>query len=332
MSKQIIGIILSCFLAASVLAGKIAPLPEVMKPGAIKVDGNELFVTEGSTVSVYCLESFKLKHSFGKRGEGPGEFKYGPSISIFKDYIHADSMSKFSRFTREGRLMGEVKKKGRGSLYPVRDNFVFQASGFDFKNRRVNIDVQILDKRLGKIKDIYKGQLENVDFHLSSDTGKEDKVMTPHFFGVEAADGKIYIADSKKGFYLEVYDHTGKKLETIDIKMKDIRVGDDFKKNAMDERKKSKFWERMKNNNFIFYRNFPKIKSFSAGEDRIYVQTHLEKNGKNEFVVLNPKGQILKKIFLPAKDTVYTFLGNAFYYLKENENEEEWELFKVNVL
>jgi hypothetical protein len=331
MFKKVVCFIVFMVLVTIVHGENIAGFPEVMKPGAICIDGDELFVTEGTTVSVYCLETFKLKHKFGKKGEGPGEFKYRPMIKVFKDFIFASTMGKMVWFSREGKLTRELKTPARGSSFPVKENFVFLASGFDFKNRRINITVRILNKNLEKIKDIYNGADENVILHLSSDTGKEDKQMTPHYFDVIAADGKIFIADSKKGFFIEVFDHTGKKLNTIQIDTENIPVGDDFKKKAMEKLKQSRNWELVKNNNFIFFKYFPKIKSFSAAGDRLYAQTHKERDNENEFIILDSKGNIIKKLFLPVKDVVYTFRDNAYYYMKDNEASEEWELFKVHI-
>jgi hypothetical protein len=216
-------------------------------------------------------------------------------------------------------------------LFTVKENFVFLATQFDFKNRRINITVRILNNDLEKTKDIYTGVDENVILHLSSDTGGEDKKMTPHYFDVTAANGKIFIADSKKGFFIEVFDHTGKKLNTIQIDTENIPVGDDFKKKAMEKLKQSKDWELVKNNNFIFHKYFPRIKSFSADGDRIYAQTHKARENENEFIILDSKGNIIKKLFLPAMDVVYTFRDSVYYYMKDNEASEEWELFNVHI-
>jgi hypothetical protein len=331
MCKKVVCFILFLVLVTIVHGEKIASFPEVMKPEAICIDGDELFVTEGTTVSVYCLKTFKLKHRLGKKGEGPGEFKYRPFIKVFKDSIFASTMDKMAWFSREGMLTRELKTPARGQSFPVKENFVFLDTQFDFKNRRINITVRILNKNLEKIKDIYNGEDENVILYLSSDTGKEDKKMTPHYFNVTAANGKIFIADSKKGFFIEVFDHTGKKLNTIQIDTENIPVEDDFKKEAVEKLKESRDWERIKNNNFIFYKYFPKIKSFSADGDRFYAQTYRVRDKKNEFIIGDSKGNIIKKLFLPTKDVVYTFRNNAYYYMKDNESSEEWELFKVDI-
>jgi hypothetical protein len=59
-------------------AKKVANLPEVMKPVSIAVDGSQVFIadaTKESTIHIYTLKPFTHTKTFGKPGEGPGEFK-----------------------------------------------------------------------------------------------------------------------------------------------------------------------------------------------------------------------------------------------------------------
>lgn len=67
-------------LTSLIFPGKVAVLPEVKRPAFdIIVDNNELFLVECATIYIYSLTDFKLKKKFGRRGEGPGEFKVHPA-------------------------------------------------------------------------------------------------------------------------------------------------------------------------------------------------------------------------------------------------------------
>jgi hypothetical protein len=116
MFKKVVCFIIFMVLVTIVHEEKIAGFPEVMKPRTICIDGDELFITEGSTVSVYCLETFILKHKFGKKGEGPGEFKNRPMIKVLKDSIFVSTMDKMAWFSREGKLTRELKTPARGVI------------------------------------------------------------------------------------------------------------------------------------------------------------------------------------------------------------------------
>jgi hypothetical protein len=53
-------------------------------------------------------------------------------------------------------------------------------------------------------------------------------------------------------------------------------------------------------------------------------------NWKEEYVILDLKGNIVKKVFLPyVKNNLMSFKNGIFYYLdrKEYEDDEEWELY-----
>lgn len=311
---------------------KITPMPEVMQPRSILVKDNLLLVSEKEAVSLYSLETFDLLKRFAPKGEGPGEFRFPPNIYMLDDSFFADGSGKTACFSLKGQLLRETKKTSRGRFIPVKENFVFLKPGFDLKKRTVTFNVQVVDKSNKMIKELYTGEDEDVFLNFSGDTGREVKRMTPHCFKVTANRDKIFIADSQKGFFFEVFDYAGKHVTTIDKETGDVRVPDAYKQAAMDKLRKFHDWERMKNNRFVFYPHFPRIKEFRVDGLGLYVETYKQEGTANEFIVLDFNGKIIKKVFLPAEDVVYTFSNGVYYYLKEDPEEEQWELFKVKVL
>ncbi|MCK5220612.1 MAG: hypothetical protein KAR14_03455, partial [Candidatus Aminicenantes bacterium] len=104
------------------------------------------------------------------------------------------------------------------------------------------------------------------------------------------------------------------------------------------------------------WENFKKIVKFTNGDflpviqdmvidnGLIYAKTNTLKDNKAEFIVLDLNGKIIKRIFLPAPiemDVVskifsrpvrfYKIYNGKYYYLKENIDEEMWELYKVDI-
>ena len=66
--------------------------------------------------------------------------------------------------------------------------------------------------------------------------------------------------------------------------------------------------------------------------------TYKEKDGKNEFIVLDMKGKELNRLFIPVapfdEATVlitYTICNGKLYHLKDNEETEEWEVHIHNI-
>jgi hypothetical protein len=70
---------------------------------------------------------------------------------------------------------------------------------------------------------------------------------------------------------------------------------------------------------------------------RNYVQTYKAKENKEEYVIMDLKGNIIKRVYIQKFDNVtltgkmlgtklHTIYNDKLYYLVENEDEEEWEL------
>jgi hypothetical protein len=86
----------------------------------------------------------------------------------------------------------------------------------------------------------------------------------------------------------------------------------------------------------------PMIQDIVVQEDKIYVQTYKRTEGKEEYLVLDIQGNILKRKYLPQMKSAamfdyhmlgigikfYDFYRDYFYYMEENEEEEEWEVFR----
>jgi hypothetical protein len=89
---------------------------------------------------------------------------------------------------------------------------------------------------------------------------------------------------------------------------------------------------------------------FIVADEKIYVLTYKKEKEKSEFVILDLKGKLLKKVFLPfnqsdewfhyslAKATsqasphaTFTIKNGKLYQLIENEDKEIWELHITNI-
>jgi len=95
--------------ALSLLATKTIPLPELTNPAGIVVEDDQIYITQFPNIFIYALKDFKLKKTFGIRGEGPAEFKGYARISVYSDYIFVNSIGKILFFTREGEYIKELK-------------------------------------------------------------------------------------------------------------------------------------------------------------------------------------------------------------------------------
>jgi len=324
------------------------PLPEVMKPDNITVYENELYVVEGSEISIYSLKDLKLIHKFGKKGEGPGELISTPGfynkVLVFPDYLLVEGINKLVFFSKQGKLIKEKKKSVIILLaIPLGENYVVNRykQGDD---KLVYSTIALCNPELEEIKELYRQK------HIQQGVPpsiKLDMVMDFIYFSI--CDDKIFIDRSPDGFIVEVFDKQGKKLYQFQKEYEKTKVTDDQKKEIIDLFKENpdiKFqikqlggWEELKKMiSMDFPAFYPAIQEMLLAGKKIYIQTFKVKDNKSEYVVTDLKGNIIKRVYLPRFENtpliakilgakLHTIYNDKLYYLMENADEEEWELY-----
>lgn len=334
MRKMKLGALLF-LLTSFVISAKIIPMPKIIKPGIIKVDGDDMVISEGASISIYSLKDLKLIKKFGKEGEGPQEFKlimglFGLDINIYPEYILVNSMGKISYFTRKGEFIKEKKTSPMGRMTPFQDKFVGTQIKVDQKRSVPKMEFDIYNSKGEKIKEICSHPLPIF-------TGKGNSIfldllsqINPQY---QTTDDRIIIS-GKPIFEIDVYDQEGNFLTSIKIDYIKQKLTADDKKELLAAYKRhpiyKTFWGAIEKA-FKTPEYFPPFKTFFVSDQIVFVQTFKKKNGKSEFVLFDLKGKHLKTTFLPLvyenimTPYLYTIDGKKLYQLAENENEE-WDL------
>ncbi|MCP4150318.1 MAG: hypothetical protein GY757_21400 [bacterium] len=319
-------------MGVSLYAEKLASLPELMKPGNICVDGTQMYVvdTATNTIHLYSMKDYKLIKQFGKKGDGPGEYKSAPEVVAYPDYVLLDTFGKVIFYSRNGDYLKEKRLTNRmGGMVPVKDGYV----GFSLK---VSEDGKSFSQEIV----LFDGEFKNLktvsSLSKEEKAGKLVRVAFRDYYGYKLAGDNIYVANTKKGFFFEVFDSTGKKLFEINNKYKKKEVSqerkDEFKKKFFDRMKKNKYWDLMKDKLKVTYNdNFPAFKTFEIDNGKIYAFTFKKEGEKYELIVMDLKGKELKRLFVEPSRGKYSINNNKYYYIKENEETEEWELFVENL-
>jgi hypothetical protein len=87
----------------------------------------------------------------------------------------------------------------------------------------------------------------------------------------------------------------------------------------------------------VRFRDTLPIRSFLVADDKIYVLTFKNIEGKSEFYVLDLKGTFLEKKMVPFAESEflcaypYAIANGTLYQLNENQDTEEWELRVTNL-
>lgn len=169
-----------------------------------------------------------------------------------------------------------------------------------------------------------------------------------HFIYYSVCDDKIFIDRSPDGFVIDVFDSQGNKLYEIEKDYEKLKVTPDHKKEIINRFKEDPNiksasqqvggWEETQK---LFTMNFPPIypaiQELVITGKKIYIQTFKLKENKSEYVVMDLKGNIINRVYLPRFENtpmmskilgakLHTIYNDKLYYLMENEDEEEWEL------
>ncbi|MCP5107041.1 MAG: hypothetical protein GY950_26890 [bacterium] len=347
MIKKIGFLVLVLVLAGSLFSAKKGVLADVLKPDNIAIYGNELFVVEGATIYFYSLDNLTLTRKFGKRGEGPGELTTIPGaptrIAVSADHVMAEGLNKIIWFSKDGKLAKEKKKTNILSFgfTPVGKHFVALKQLLEPKEKKVYGCVSLFDSELKEVKELYRQDWVQQGTQVGA--LKVDMSLDFPLYSID--DDKIFIEESPKGFFIEVFDTEGKKLYQIEKDIEKIPMTGKRKEELVNQLKEDPNtkaqggWNAIKD---LFTMHFPDylpaVKDFGVSGGKIYVQTHKTVNGKSEYVVMDLKGKTIATVQLPEfKGTpiiarlmgakAHSIVNGKLYYLQENEEEEEWELF-----
>lgn len=345
MKKIILSILfVSLFLPGAVFAVKVVDFPDLNRPTFCKLDGDDLIVLDGVSFYIYSIKTFKLKAKFGERGEGPGEFKFRPRIWIETDHFRVYDGQKNIWFSRKGEYIKEKMITGWFEPKPIKDNILSLKLRFTKETRRWDMFVYLLNSKFEEIKLLYSVIVDAVITFDDDPRDKEIRILR-HPFGHMIYDDKIFIVDTRKGFFIDVFDHNGSRLYSIDKnkEIEKVKVIEPYKKKVLDTFRVTHkhYWERYNKSSFTFDKYFPPIREFRFDDKKIYIITYKVKDDKNEIIILDLKGNILDKIFVSLnslriyKDTgepdPYTIHKGILYQLIENDEEETWELYKTDL-
>jgi hypothetical protein len=322
----IVAALFLCF-CYSISAKKIANFPKVNKPYQFEVYGDDIYIGEKSTISIYSLKDFSLTKKFGRNGEGPGEFKTFPMIKVFPKYLVVNNFTKWLLFSRKGKFIKEKRDTlFKLFIFPVGSNYVATTLDPNPKLKNYPKVVSLLDKNLEPIKEISR--------KVRKKTKRRRKDVLYDFYYYRVYDDKIFLGDTTKGFFIEVFDSNGNKLYEIKKKYQPIKVTEQYKKDYIKREKEandivSKTMRRYKYK-FFFRDYFPAFRDLMVNDGKIYIFTDNKKGDQGEIIVMSIKGKILKKTFV-TNQKLCSISNDRYYYLKDNLEKEEWELFSEDI-
>lgn len=331
--KKTFVFVLFLLMVTILSAAEIAVLTEINRPGMIRVDKDQIFITEDASIFIYSLDG-KFQKKFGQKGEGPMEFMVTPDsgglqIEILPDAVMATSIGKVSFFKRDGEFIRVIKAPRGVAFYrPLGDRFA--GLGFAMDNSVLMATMNIYDGKLEKVMEMYR----------QKNPYQQGQKMNPFLTPPMPYTWKdTIVVDTRTGPIL-VFNGKGEKTAVIDHPFKPIELTAQHKEQVMDFYRtnpaiKDNF-ERIKNM-IECPGTFPNIQQTTVVDGKIYAQTYRRDQGKAEFFIFDFSGKLLKHIFLPLADmnllqpAPYHICNDVLYQVKEDLEKEQWTLCSTKI-
>ncbi len=339
--------------AAPLFPQKVADLPGIDHPAAMTVADSILYICDRESIHLFQLKPFRFVKKFGRRGDGPGEFNSPPHLAVYPNHLFINTMGKIMKFSKKGDFLEQSKIPFTYlyMYYPIMQtgsNYV----GLPLKRVEDTVPfihtVNIYDSQLNLIKEIYQGNPPQLlpPPRPGSKIVKVDYEVIPHYLDVAVQDNKIYVGDTRSGFFIAVFSNTGEHLFDIEKKYRKVKVPDEFKKEFWEEMRASERWEQLKQRfNYIIKDYYPAFYSMKIQQKKIYVTTYDRKDSLYELVVLDLKGKIVKRDFAFPLDpefrvmtgtasfsNQYVVYDDIIYYVVLNEDSMLYELHASSIV
>jgi hypothetical protein len=323
-------IMLLIFLVTStVQPAEVLSLPDIyLCPEILCVDGPEIIFNYNLTFYVYGLNPFRLKTKFGREGEGPGEFKSIILLSTQPKHFLVYSLGKMSVFSRPGHLIREFKVPLGRHLVPAGNSYIGYA--MEPSDRIIHISVNLYGsdgkKRMSLLKIKHFFQLNNSMDLIRLASAQAQRA---HY---QVYEKRIFVQGENNTIH--VFNFKGRLDYIIHLEYPKLVV-DAAKQDEILEilhrRFKSDRVRQLIKINGFFPKNFP-ARRFVIDGGQIYIPTFRRKGEQTQFVILDLKGKILKKVFLPFSEFsiltpyTYTIYNQKLYQFVENEELEHMEI------
>jgi len=346
----ILGVLL--MVIPMVHAEKVADLPDIIRPASIRLDRDTVYIVDQTAIHIYSLKPFKRIKTFGAQGQGPGEFNSVPFLKIYPEKLFINCLGKIMTFSHDGEFVKQTKLPFRlfYFYYPILQvglNYAAFPMVFSREENELIHYGKIYDQELSELKVFYNGGKPQVPPPPRADAPPQ-KIrweVIPDCLDFDVMESKIFVADSRKGFYIGVFNDHGTQLYEIDNKYEKIKVPKSFRDDYMKERKESDNWEQLKASfEYVFRDYYPAFFTVKLAEGIIYAATYAKKNGKYELVQMDLEGKILRRSFSFPLDRERRIMdglipyGNEFdihkgkiYYLVYNDENSRYELHRATI-
>lgn len=322
------------------------PLSLDSRPTSIRADDSGIFVTGETGISFFDFTGRRIAR-WGARGEGPGRYQLQPHLTPLSDRLWINDFKKIVILSRDGALLREIDLPFANyfmyyPVLPIGDGYI----GFPWtrtpSDGRLRHTGTIYDREFRPVREFYSGPAPRL-LPPPRDPAKRRRVDVEAVFDCldyTVHNDRIYVADSRKGLHVEVFDAGGERLYEIHHPHDPIPMSPDFRRmfNRIIEEspgaEEARRWF-----NFTFRETFPAFFSFKLADGHLFLTTFAEQANLFELVTMDLDGGILERSFVfpvhPLKKVCsgfesfaseYDIRGGKLYRLIETRPGVGWHL------
>ena len=205
---------------------QIIPLPDLLEPIAIEVTETSIYIPEESVISMYSRQDYHLVQRFGKQGEGPGEFRYPPYVTAYPEFLLINNSSKIMFYSHQGEFIREIKlpfsyNYWAWPLLAAGENYVANMLEITQQGEVFHV-FRIYDAAFEPIKVLADRIVPSIPPPPPAPRPgtrgiripKQDYPAVPDCISCCVIGETIYLADTRKGFHIAVFDRNGPAFVT----------------------------------------------------------------------------------------------------------------------
>ncbi|MCK4825915.1 6-bladed beta-propeller [bacterium] len=288
-------------------------------------DSGNIYTLDPKEVKIRVFDSKgKLLRTFGRIGQGPGEFRGPGRMKIMSDGVLVvyDVLSRrFTYLTLDGKFLKTVSasKLPMGSFRIDSRGFVYQ-----YKRGRGNKIVKELIKYDPDLNPIMKFH----SFEKKRKRGVSNPFPEGYHFDLTVDDHLIWNLSST--YDMHVVDPNGKTVKRIVKDYDPVKITDSDKEPFIKKESSQEAPFRFK---LEFPEYYPVVSAlFIDDYNRIYAKTsERDENGGVYYDVFDPMGRYISRFSLPENEQVYVVKNNKLYCIIR-ESEEGIPLVKRYIM
>jgi len=330
-------------IPGALCSGQSGILENVMRPSVIDVQDKLLFVMDIEKMHVFSMDTLKLLKTFGKKGEGPGEYPVSSSASnsirAYGDFLLHEALNKVLYFDHAGNFLMECRKPALiKKIHPLQDKFVGLRIYQPQDRSTAYATICIYDQKLQNEQEIARQEFfqQGAGGALTFDLSWDRLVF-------DVAEDRIFVERSREGPFMEVFDMKGTQVNRFPIPWKKIPVRIHDRKMLLDyfiqdsrmqqimKQNRITWKELSKNFKFTYPDYYPAVCDMFIDSGKIYIKTWCrDRQGKSEFLIMDLKGHLIKRCFIPplipfktrsiGSGKLETIHRGMIYYLTENDD------------